>query len=435
MADGAAPELGAVVLEVLDSSTGTTVRLDTWKSYRFNSNFLSKTDGWSCTLGDESISDKLIASVKVGMKIQLRIDNLVQGSGYIDDVEISSSRSGGTEVSISGRDVLAPTVDACMDPTIKLTAGQTVVDLLQAVFNPFGLLIYVADNDDNRGLMTGQTRGTPTSKKGKPLKSYVLHQLKPYPNEGAFDFASRVCQRHGLWIWPSSTGTALIVGRPSYDVGPDFYITHKRGDIGATNNVIHSTVRRSSEQQPSVIVATGFGAGGENAISNLRVIMVNELVAFDATGALQPSVAAILAKYPSAYRFPTRLNFTPPAPLKPSSDSAFFTTNTLMIDPVSRPMFLHDDESKDLDKLKNFTQREMALRQRRALDANYTVEGHKNNGMPWSVDCVVDVQDDISGLYEKMWILGRTFVKDRNGGTMTELELIRQHTLDFFPPS
>jgi len=434
MVDGVAPDIGAVVLEVIDSTGGAPVRLDTWKSYRFNSHFLTKTDGWSATLGDESISDKLIASVKVGMKVQLRIDNLVQGSGFIDDVEISSSRQGGTEVSISGRDVLAPTVDACMDPTIKLTAGQTVVDLLRAVFNPFGLLIYVADNDDNRGLMTGQTRGTPTTKKGKPLKSYVNHQLKPYPNEGAFDFASRVCQRHGLWIWPSSTGTALIVGRPTYDAGTDFYLYHTR-DHGALNNIVHSTVRRSSEQQPSVIVATGFGTGGENSIANLRVIMVNELVAFDTTGALQPSVAAILAKYPSAYRFPTRTNFTPPAPLKPSSDSAFFTTSTLMLDPVSRPMFLHDDESKDLNELKNFAQREMALRQRRALEAHYTVEGHKNNGKPWAVDCVVDVQDDISGLNEAMWILGRTFVKDRSGGTMTELELIRQHTLDFFPPA
>lgn len=428
---GQSPENGECVLEIIDNSTGVAYRLDTWKSYRFNSHFLTPTDGWSATLGDDSVGDKLIAALKPGMKVQLKVEGKTQGSGFIDDVEITSDRSGGTEVTITGRDVLAPAVDGCVDPTLKFSDGSSLYDVLNGVFSPFGLSTFLPDNDTNRGVMTGQVRGTPTSKKGKPLKSFVLHQVKPYPNESAYDFASRICQRRGLWIWPSADGNVIIVSRPDFDVGPDFVIRHKRGADGVKNNVLRSSVRYSAEEQPSVIVATGYGTGAENPLASLRVIMVNELTAFDANGNLQPQVQAILNQYPNAKRVPARLKYAPPSPLVQSSDSQYFTTSMQIPTKVSRPMFLHDDESKDIDKLTNFVVREMALRQRRALQAHYTVEGHINSGMPWAVDCCVDVDDDVSNLHERLWVLSRTLIKDRSGGTRTDLELIRQHTLEF----
>jgi len=49
---------------------------------------------------------------------------------------------------------------------------------------------------------------------------------------------------------------------------------------------------------------------------------------------------------------------------------------------------------------------------------------------PWAVDTMVDVQDDVGGVYEPLYVLSRTFHKSRSGGTKTDLELIRRYSLD-----
>ena len=101
-----------------------------------------------------------------------------------------------------------------------------------------------------------------------------------------------------------------------------------------------------------------------------------------------------------------------------------------------RPVFLHDDESKTQEQLNNFVRREMSLAVRKSLTAEYTVEGHgqKNEDdggfVPWDIDTVVDVLDDVAGIAERMYVVGRGFEKSRQSGTTTRLELIRLHSIE-----
>jgi prophage tail gpP-like protein len=413
---GEAPEEAVIALEIRELG----LRIDTWKSYRYNSHFLTPTDGWSFTLGDESLKDSITEKIAVGQRVTLSINGHVQGDGYIDALEVSSSRNRGTDITVHGRDRLAPVVDSCIDPATRFTAGMTLFDVVQKVFSPFGWLTdadFLVSNETNRNVITGQSRGTPTSKKGKPLKSFTLHQLKPYPHEGAFQFAARIAQRFGLWIWLSAEGNVVILAKPSFEQEARYTIRHKRGTTGPAlrNNVLSGQVRKDGTEQPSVIIATGHGGGGEHPRAHMKVAMINELVGLDDGGSPTAEVAAVLAKHPDAKVVEQRSVF---------GKAARYSTK-------ARPLFLHDDESKTLEQLEGFVKREMALKQRNSMVATYTVEGHTQNDIPWCVDTMVDVDDDVSNVHESLWLLSRTFEKGRNSGTTTTIELIRPYTLDF----
>jgi prophage tail gpP-like protein len=59
-----------------------------------------------------------------------------------------------------------------------------------------------------------------------------------------------------------------------------------------------------------------------------------------------------------------------------------------------------------------------------------TVYGHTQDGHPFAVDTLIDVDDDVLGLHEPMWVMERTYTKSRSAGTTTTLTLIRRYTLD-----
>ena len=253
-----------ITLEI--PSLGLTVT--SFTSYSFAQNFLSPSDAWSFTIGDDSIRGLLLDKVKPGLRVQLKIDGHVQSTGFVDSLTVTSDRSGGSEVCISGRDWLSPAVDACIDPyTTKFNAGQTLFDVISAALNPFGVSVLATDNDANKNVMTGQIRGEKTSKTGKPLKSFTIHQLRPYDREGAFQFAMRIADRVGLWIWPSADGTFAIVGRPSFGQTPRYSIFHKASaPASGNNNVIHASVsfdatnqHRASLPSPTRAAASSTG--------------------------------------------------------------------------------------------------------------------------------------------------------------------------------
>ena len=129
---------------------------------------------------------------------------------------------------------------------------------------------------------------------------------------------------------------------------------------------------------------------------------------------------AFLAKYPRAVKLPPR-----------SAAATYVQQYT----PTFRVMYLHDDESKTQDELNNFVYRQMALQMQHGLRAHYTVYGHgqifgDGGFTPWAVNTVVDVNDEVGGIAEPMWVLSRTFNKSRRSGTTTDLELIRLYSLD-----
>jgi|SRR5579875_293369 len=404
------PELGSIKIRLPNAGSGG-VEFDHFLSYDYHEDYLIPVDAGRFTLDVDELSTSDLQALAPGAKVEVTIADLPQTVGWLDTVRIRSNRSGGAVADIEFRNWLSPAIDAQVDPQTRFAPSMTLLDMLTAVFKPFGVAVFSESNDANRNAITGQKYGTPTSKKGKPLKSYVLHQQKPYPNEGAFAFASRISQRFGLWIRPGADGKSIVVCKPDFDQQPSYAIHHKTDDSAIYNNVIESEVQKSRLDQPSIIFAYGFGGGGEFAKATLKGGIINPVVVTDNS--------EIVAAYPS-------VSFkTAEVPAIASGIA------TVMYDPMARPLYLCDREAHTQSELDAFIRRELSLRMRKALFAVYTFEGHRLGGVPLAVDTIISVDDDRSNLHTPLWIQGRRFRKSPTEGTRTTIECILPGSLQF----
>ena len=403
------PVLGELSIQVTNGST--SVELDRWLSYDYTEDFLSPSDEGHFILDEKELTSTERSALVPGAKVRVMLGGNPQSIGYLDEIEWHGSRTEGSIVRVTTRDWLSPAVDAHVDPNTRFNDSMTLFDVLTACFTPFGMDVLALDNSANRNAITGRIYGAPTSRTGKTLRSYATHTLKPYPQEGVFAFAARVSQRLGLWIWPAVDGTTVVVGQPDFDQPPRYGIQlQEQGNTGSVyNNVEDWHFKRSRREQPSVIYASGFGAGGVFPKSRLRAGIVNPLVNV-------PNLSTILDEYPDVTMVPVD-DVT-------SAVKPFIEANP-------RPLFLYDSESHDQAQLEAFLKRELSLRMRKALTARYTFMGHALNGQPVAVDTIVGATDDKSGFQGPLWVLGRRFSKSATEGSRTNLDLVLPGSIQF----
>lgn len=438
-------EIDNVVLRLPDAGK----EISNWQSYTTTSNFLSPTDTFSFRISAEDTS--LYQSILVpGAVVQLVVNDKIQLTGYIDDRTIKYSRRG-TEISITGRDTLSRMVNANIDPTFKFKTDMTVGDVVSAAMIPFGFDTLYNSAGTSLNIQTGRTNKESlkvTNSTGqrhvrdssgnfsgglqnvtiteivsniKPgLYKIPIKEYKAKVNEGAYAYVSRLIKREGLILKASADGAGLMVISPDYDGDINYNLTCKR-TVPNQNNVLDGESHLDWSAQPSVIVARGFGGGAEFNKSNLFVVMVNELTGLDESGKPMPEVQNILDIYKKAKLVPIRQE------LIPSNQNALAKNYSFC------PMYITDTDSKDLAQLQNFVIRKMAELQMKGLTLKYTVPGHTDPSSPevrpWAVNTLVNVDDDINDIHESMWVLERTFTKSRDQGTLTNLTLIRPHTL------
>lgn len=418
------PDLQTIRMTFADHN----LTIDRWTSYEFASDFLTPSDGFrfSLGIGDSPLPQKQQIALRLGARIRLYVDDYVLADGYIDSIDVTADRSSGTVYSISGRDRLGQTLDAVMDPTFQFKEGGSLAELLDRCFSPFGWSgssAFVIDQAANRDAKSG-VRGPPVKRsastaKVKPLRSFLLHQTKPYNHESVYHFASRVAQRHGLWIWPTADGEKLIIGKPDYNQAPRFRLVRDRKGNG---NILNGSLKFDLTDQPAILMADAFipGGSGEFGKSRTKAYVINPILGLTEEGEPTSSVKEVIEKYPGAVEntipmaaFPFRIGNVP-----------------------FRPLFLHDDESKTQEQLNNYVKREMSLLLRKSLTASYTVEGHgqtvEDRFVAWTPDTLVEIYDEAANYTETMYILGVHFMKSRGGsGTTTRLDLIRINSIVF----
>lgn len=455
------PEDGEIVLEIdQGGGVGGKVSVKNFISYSFNDNFLAHTESWTFTIADTHITHELDLALRPRRRVQLKINDRIQASGIIDRITTHTSRNGGVEITVEGRGVLSPAVDACIDPRTTFEPGMNLLQFLQKVFAPFGFTDpkqFLIRNDDNINVMSGNNHRSNKKipEKGKKaLANYQIHLLKPETHETAYNFACRVTQRFGLWIWATADGKSIVVDKPSFPVQKTSIITDRQAALqgldkgGKTtgwesdstegrkairkqfhsgNNVLTSVAVRDGASQPGVIFATSSSTGGQNPRENYTVAVINPLI--------QSNLSEVFAAYPKTKSLDLSYlgeNFEGDG----TTTKIVNRSGLAFVDTGARPLFLTDTNSKSQEELENFLKRELAKRMCKALTYSFETTGHEytnedGNKAPWTIDSMVLVDDDYAGIHGEMYIVGRTFTKSRNGGTKTKLDCILPHTLEF----
>lgn len=458
-------EIDSVILQLPDLGK----EIINWESYSLSSRFLDPCDSFTFTIsGEDLILYQEILTP--GAKIDLAINDRLQCTGYIDDRQISYSVGDGTRITLSGRDILSRLVNSYVNPSFQVKTGMTVQDVIGPLVSLYKLGELSNTDDTHLNIMTGlpnnQSLKTTITKEAttvtkvdaqgkviqirdangqlildrateykdqinitaniKPgLNKITLKELKPNPNEGAYAYVDRCIKREGLILKAVADGSGVMVISPTFTGPVNYHVINKKTNSDQ-NNVITSNSQITWFTQPSIIIATGASPGGDFKKATLQVAMINELIAFDNTGNLLPDILNILAEYKSAKLVNATLVNGKYQPTRPELVPKFSIINNQY---SFCPLYLKDDQSKDLAQLQNFTTRKMAECQMKSLSLKYTVVGHTQNGHPWATNTLVSVDDDIHGIHENMWVMAKTFNKSYTGGTTTNLELIRPFTL------
>jgi prophage tail gpP-like protein len=410
------PELASV--SVMLPAFG--IQFKNFISYHLSENYLTPVSSFSFELSGDELSTQEKAALIPGVGVQISINDCQQMCGFLDVPRIRSGRKSGTVWSFECREWNSPILDAHADPQMQFSATQTLQQMLDTAFDKFaafggGDISVITDASANRNVITGSMRGTKTNKNGTVVKSALAHAVKPYQHEGMWAFLSRVVQRFGLWMRPTADGQSIIVSQPDFTQDPSYGLVHSVSN-GGQNNVEQADFMVSRLNQPSAILASGFGGGGVFANSTLRAAIFNPVL-----NAASQSLLDTINSYPGIYIMPG-----------PDLGPAPTTLSDGYEDPIARPLYLYDSESHNLAELQSFLRRELSLRMRESLHANYTIEGHRLGGQPVAVDTVIQVDDEKSNNFSgPLWVLERTFSKRAGEGTMSTMGLIRLGTLSF----
>ena len=414
------------------------VYLDSWTSYRFDSDLFTPADGFSLAIGIGTSSSKTLRQnlaklrdvLKPGEQVKFWIGHgskrTLQGTGIIDSREITNDSSG-TRFGLEGRD-LAALMFSAADLSLY-SAGGTLLDLIRAATATWGIKVK-ADTSSMRDIRTGkasaggsaralqdkaQALGIPARRlSGKlidaidngtldvadlgisptaanrtgsgisPLQVYALKvkQARVQSGETVWDFLDRHAQRLGVLMRMGPDGVLNLLA-PDYGQAPLYSLrrTIDGESVGAPFSGI--------SQNPNNILS-----GGE--------------------------------RYDTSSLFN---RVTVSGKLRKGQDDPR-TSNTITVEdaspdslPFERTLRIQSDTVRGTEELNQRGWRELAKSRMGVRVLDYEVRGHGSNGSVFAADTVVQVRDEIVGVNDPFYVAARTFVRDENG-PRTRLKLV-----------
>lgn len=355
--------------------------LKQWLSYSVDSDFLTPTDGWSLSVGDARLhTDETYKSLVPDSKVQIYMGESLVLTGIVDVVEFTSDTSGGTICNVRGRDIMRTLCKSNVWPGLKikdLTLADMVSKVLETYYPESRPELYL-DDKANRSVLGLKGAFTPAERSAK--QKQLIDRAQAHPNEGAFEFIARQLRRHGLWIWATADGGIVISG-PEYNQEPSYKIIRKRGD-GTSSQWLSARYTYDRTNVPSFLQVRGKSTSKE----------------------WEKTEVFGVAADPNAHHGTLGLKW---------------------YNGVIEPAYVQHDEAKDPDQCKAFALQE--LTRLKADERVYTVTaiGHRDKatGNVFAVNTVAAIDDEFTGVSEKMFVKGRTFRKD-SGGTTTELRCV-----------
>jgi len=398
------PDIGCV-LPLLNQ------HISVFKSFKLDSDYTKSTDSFSIEVAASHMRDL------VGMEaqpIEIYVNSLPVMAGRIDRTEIRDDSS----MTIGGRDYMADLVECNIDPTVKLQEGMSIGDAIKIAAGPVGITRVVgADEVVLRNIKTGASLGKPPRPAAMRAK---LQKNKPDPGVGIYQYLNQICIRLGCTMQPTPNDTTTIVVSEPDNAQPPAYTIQRSMDRkeSAGNNILTASASRDLSSFPTHVLVTGQarpaakpGPGG---------------------GKKAPPPPSIDSK-PSSY---ASTNF----------DANVFTDKTRILAVTTkgrikpgqpgadkgklyRLLYLRDKKSKDVHQLENKAYRLLANRMRDTLVYTATVQGLTTlDGRLYVPDTIVHVKDEVTQVFEKMWVSGVSYSYSPGAGAKTELRCFRKGT-------
>ncbi len=357
------------------------------ESYTVRQSFLTQPSTWSLRIGHAGTVRELLRRFPPGTPYTLSIGNVLQQTGRLDDQEASGDASGGSSVTLSGRDVLAALVDARIEADRSYTSGtfaELTRDIVAEVIGPGTQVLYT--NQQNRTIQVGgQVIQSDLPVDSANLKTTASEErpFRAKAGESWFKFLRDQYDRAGIFMIAGAKGE-VIVTAPNASQRPVARIVRGRGESQRAGNVKSFRYRNGSSNRFSRCVIHSRGGGGKDGRQNH-------------TG-----------KYDDA---------------------------EMVGWGIDRPLVLRDPKSATPGQADAVARRKIVESRRASWSLTYTLAGHTTQRLGgrervvWAVDTVVEVDDYDLGVQGAFWVESVDF--SRGPQTDTTITLMRPEDLVF----
>jgi hypothetical protein len=392
-------------LTVTLESTGEVIT-DNIQEYRIETSYLTPTDSWSFTVYNDEDPSSLRTKFRPWQPIRISIAGQTQLVGRIE--KIKGVGESGAALEVSGYDYLYDSVAGSVDPALQIKKEMDLGQALLAIFEPFGIKTVYADFGLTRNILSGRV----SAAKGKPAREFKKahpDELRPKENQGTFEFAETICHRMGYSLQSANLRDGIICCVPHDLVDP-------MGRLARPGNILKGSATRDWSSVPTVTIARGRGGDPNVVVAGTR----HEFSTFDSQ-TVNP-----IAKIPEIQGIITaddNIIVTREKRFDPKKrDSTIYGYGQ----PVYRPLFYQDKDSKNQEQLEYGVSKMVAERLKKTLEYECTVRGHvdPNTGAIWSIDSIVDIFDFIEQVDERMWLYENTKYNDGQG-PMTSMRFVR----------
>jgi prophage tail gpP-like protein len=340
-------------------------------AYSISSQYLVPTDEFQITFYD---SDPVRLRGLALEPVQLELHGEVVLVGRIERVQRGTNGA----VSVSGRDYLSQLTESSLDPTVKITADQTLSDVILYCAGPAGI-----------SSVSG-VGGTGSLKPG---------ERKPESGQSIFDFLNRIAARLGVTMQPSTSRDLVLLDKPLYQqpAAETLFRTHDPA-AARSNNIVTASSTEDYTAFPTVGVSSGKVAKAGETPTTASTEYDIPLV----YGDLSPRLAEAIDKTAKGRRKPND------GPVVGSE--------------LYRLLFVKDEQSRTAEQVERAIVRAASERVKSALEYTVTMQGHRTEtGAVRRIGTVNEVADDVCDIAEPLWVSGLRHSYERGRGSTTEM--------------
>lgn len=367
-------------------------------SYSHSCDFFGvAADSFSCSVFHKDIQ-MLRRATKPMLQILFTVNGAQQFRGQIDTQTIDDEGV----IHLGCSDYLANSVDCSVGKNITLQGGDTLKTAILKVMQSQGIKNVVSGWNTVRNHMAGANIFS-----GAPAIDFASRKLSENVpveiDDSCWETVAKLCKLHRCLPKAGLNGDTIHLVSPEIRSAAAFTLFRQLKNP-ANNFRTNGGVVRDYSKMPTVFIATGTaGKSSENQQGTFK-----QINPFTETLKDIPEVQDIARDEDRPQIFEGRFDY------KPGHAPGGVIYREMRIHANTKKELKQAHNQSELESLANVTLSDVI---KDTLRIDFETDGHSQNGVNWCADALTSVTDGIGGVFEPMWIAGRTFDFDGNDQT------------------